>query len=399
MTKHVLLAMILTLAAAAMAAGPSSAPATSSSPASAAGSQPGTIKLDHLRIDRKNRTVTIDAVVCYSPAAMEVFLCREGTKDYESVLSTKALPSHIHAGLLMLGLTPGVPVSVCKGCESHPIHMIPPQGPRVTVTVRWNDANGLPHQAPAADWLTSARDPNKAPPKEWVFVGSDVLPNGAYWADGDGDIICTSNFASAVIDVPFPSTADNSMLEIAGNEKAIPPKETAVEVVIAPVPGAQKDPVGRVTIEIDATGQFWIEGKPHTLDALMGWAEQFNEKHSNGYVVLRARPGAAAYLIELARGNLRLGGIENFTEELLLPHGEPTPRTAAQAKELLEDWQRRLAKPNAIMDPFIDAQAHLQQVQQELDEMQRVQSLLGEYSQQLKHDLAKAQAATRPAKP
>lgn len=360
----------------------------------------GVIKLDHMRVDRKNRTVSIDAVVCYSPQPLEVFLCKQGTKDYESVLSTKALPSHIHAGLLMLGLTPGKPVAICKAsCANHPPHMIAPQGPKLAITMKWTDANGVAHQAAAADWLINNKDANLPAPKEWIFIGSDVMPDGGYWADGDGDIICTSNFASAVIDVPFPSTADNSQLALAGNEKAIPPKDTAVEVILTAMPGAQNDPVARVTLDIDPQGRYWIDGKAHTAEQLIGWADQYTDRHADGQVVLRARPGAPAYYVEIARGNLRIGGVLDFADELLLPRGELTPRTAEQAQALLADWQARLAKPNAILNPFEEAQAHLKHLQHEMDELDRQRALLAEYGAQLTQQFTQAQAATRPAKP
>jgi biopolymer transport protein ExbD len=384
----------------AQADGPAGAPGPAASPAAATttpATQGALFKLPHLTVDRARGQIVIEAEVCFNPGPLEVLLCKTNTKDYESILRTQALPSNVHAGLLALGLSPGKPARMSR-TDTQPASLLPPQGPRLAVTLRWKDKDGNAREAPAGEWLTNPGKKKVGPPQEWVFVGSDMLPGGRYWADQDGDIISLSNFASAVIDVPFESTAVNASLEFAGNEKAIPPKETPVEVVLQVLPGAQTAPAARTLLEIDRFGQFWIEGRRYDVDELGAWAEKYLQKHPEGMVVIRADARAQIQDLERARDALRLAGVADLDEQRLSGAEEPAPHTAEQAGAALKRWQLKFDRwERMLTDPFLDAQEHLQDVQRELHDLDVRKAMLTEYAASLKASMERSKAATQAA--
>jgi biopolymer transport protein ExbD len=366
-------------------------------------SAPGLIRLNHVTLDRAKRTIVIDAEVCFSPDSsgktlpLELFLCKEGTKDYEAVLNTKAQPSDVHAALLALGLTPGKPARVSHA-ETQPATFLPPDGPRLAVTLRWKGADGNMREAPAGQWLRNPAKKDAAPVKDWVFVGSEVLPGGRYWADQDGDIISLANFASAVIDVPIESKADWSRLEFAANEKTVPLKQTPVEVVIHPLEGGETAPAARVILEIDRHGRFWIEGKQYDIDELAPWATQYLQKHVEGMVVLRADPRAEIQDLARAKDQLRFGGVSDIDEEKLGGPDEPLPRAEGQADWALKRWKDKFARwDKQLTDPFEDAQEYLGGLQQEIKDLDARKAMLAQYAGRLKTAMDQSRAATQAA--
>jgi hypothetical protein len=83
--------------------------------------------------------------------------------------------------------------------------------------------------------------------QDWVFAGSgfyvDEDSKKQYYLADSGDFICVSNFPSAMLDVPFESTADNDGLLFEAFTENIPPTGTKVTVVVSPeieTPAAQK---------------------------------------------------------------------------------------------------------------------------------------------------------------
>jgi hypothetical protein len=401
--RPLLLAAVLIAATALLSPGGRAAPpapaAGAARPASAPASQPGLIRLKGLTLDRAGRQLIIQAEVCYDGMPLEAFLCRAGTKDYESVLSTPARPSDVHAALLALGLTQGKPARMSKA-DTQPARFLPPEGPRLAVTLRWKDKDGKDREAPAGAWLTHVGDKKADPPKEWVFVGSDVLPGGRYWADQEmeGDIISLSNFASAVLDVPFQSTSENASLEFTGNAKAIPPKGTAVDVVIRLLEGAEKSPAARFLVELDRFGRYWIDGQARDADDLAAWAGRLLQKHSEAMVVIRADPLARLRDLDRARDQLRLAGVPEVDEQTLAAPEDAVPLVAEQAAWALAKWKEKFAKWDKLLwDPFQEARDHLQDVQRELRLLEARKAMLGEYEAHLRAALKEAQAATQPA--
>jgi hypothetical protein len=378
MNRHVLIVASVCLLAAPVAASPSTTPA--------AGKE---TRLGLVHVDPVKRELTFNAEVCLREGVLEFLLCAWNTKTHESILHTKAKASHIHAGLLLLGLHPGKPA---RWSGSDPeARFLPPAGPALTISLSWKDKDGKPRSADSMSWLHAGDKKDLKLPKDWAFVGSEVLPDNRYWADVDGEIISVTNFPSAVIDIPVESSNADAQRDLFADAKAVPEKGTAVTVAIRPRPGAEKCPHARSTLEIDATGSLRIDGEPIADNKLPDWAERFIAAHERGMVVIRAAGGALVHDLETARAQLRLGGVREFDfQRLAIPDG-PLPRTAGHLKQAMDEWTRKFAKPDDyIENPHDEAQRQLDRIDRHLKAMDQDRQRLKDYAEQLRAAKLKA---------
>ena len=355
----------------------------------------------HMKVDVKARTITIEAEVVRREGLLELVLCQWDTKDYESLLRTKADPSGLHAALLLMGLTPGKPARSIYQSDTETSLFLPPRGAQVALSYRWTDKKGVAHEAAGADWLELAGTAKDKPamPKAWVFVGSDLTSDGQYFADTDGNMISLSNFPSSVVDVPFESSAQNVSLDYQCRTKAIPELGTKVSLVLKVLKGGETADHARVIIEIDRMGRYSLDGKELPVADMREWAMAYLDKHKKGEVTLRVDGRAMAYDIARAKQELRMGGVFDAEQVLLEPPQEAMPRTARQAQLSLEFWARRFEHTDEfIREPTADAQAMLKHIQQEIDALDDVKAMWLDYQRQFERAFKKYQASTRPAK-
>jgi len=356
----------------------------------------------HLTVDRQKRQVTINTEVCLRSGALELLVCGWGTKEHESVLHTRAKASHVHAALLLLGLTPGKPAEWVMIADDNQGRTLPPRGAGLDISLRWTDKNGATRTVGAAEFLTLGNKKGVAAPKEWIFVGSDIFPDGRYWADSEGEIICVANFASAVIDVPFqnPNKQAQQMVDFMANTAAIPAAGTPVEVIIIPRPGAEKAPHARATLEIDPRGRFRLDGRAIARDALRTEATKFIDRHEKGMVVIQAHPGSMVADIVYARDELMLAGVHRVRQRWI-GIGEPVlPKTSAQKAQAMKKWSEKFANPrDFIVEPSRDAGEELKRINAALADLKARQALLDEYRRQLAKALQAYRPTTQPAKP
>lgn len=354
--------------------------------------------LKHLRIDLENRRVTVDAEVCLRAGPLELLLCKWGTKDYESILRTRAEPSDLHAAILVFGLAPGKPASWSPASNKTKAKFLPPRGAAVRIELQWKSAAGDVCRADAGRWLHSTAADPAPTPKTWIFVGSQVLPAGGYWADVDGDVISVSNFEASVIDVPFESSNQNTMLNFTAATDVIPPVGTKVQVIITPMPGAEKADHARAMLEIDRFGRLQLDGRPITHDDLMNWARGYIARHAKAQVFIRAEARSLAWDIARARQALELGGLKDIDQQVLPPMGEVLPRTPRQAKRSLKWWAGQFAKAERlIVDPVRDARATLRRIDDQSRRLDALKAMWSEYAAALGQMLSEYDASTRPA--
>ncbi|MBS3734283.1 MAG: hypothetical protein KGY99_05080 [Phycisphaerae bacterium] len=348
-----------------------------------AGDAPDTVRFKHIRIDRKAERIVFDARVVLREGPLELLVCRRQSKEHESILATPAKAAHLHALLLALGLTPGR--SAHWSDEGPEPTFQPPRGPEVKIKLRWMDKDGKTRQVNATDWIQPTDETAKAPPNKWVFVGSQILANGRYWADVDGDVVSLANFASAVIDVPFESTAEDAALEFEARTEAIPPRKTPVEVIVEPLPGARKSPYASKLLEIDRFGEMRIDGRTIPLDRLDAWARAYIEKHPKGFVHIRAEGRARVADVGNAISGLWLGGLRDYEVQRLRLAMGLLPRTDTQLEQALAPWADKLARADKLLlDPRDEARAVLKQIDSELGHMERRRELLNQYADHLR---------------
>jgi len=381
------------------AAAPTDSTATAG-PTTAPG-QPPKRRISPISLDPKNRNVGFDAEVCQREVMLEFLICRTSTKEHESIMKTDALPSHIHAGLLALGLTRGKPARWSTTREGVS-RFGPPQGPELEITLKWTDKNGVKHTDLAGDWLKGVGKGKLPGPKNWIFVGSEMLPDNTYAADINGEVVSVSNFSASLIDVPFKSSKDagegNEAAEYSANTKAIPPVGTKVRVTISPRPDAEKSPHARILVEIDKFGRIRVDGAPIAPGQLRTWARQFAKKHPRTLAVIRAEARTIVHDVEEAREELGFAGIEETERRHLMPKGPIPPRTVKQARAELARWTRDFRRAeHLLMDPVKEAAVVLRQIDAELAEMRRMKVLWEDYAAALRKALQEHKATTQPA--
>lgn len=349
-----------------------------------------------LRVDRETRTIEIDAEVVQRDVALELLLTSlVNGKPHEAILATPVSGAQLHAALLLMGLAPGRPVHWESLPTGEPV-LVPPAGAEVHVAFRYDD-EGATRSAAAHEWLLTAEG-EPVDPVRWVFVGSDVLEEGGYWADLQGEIVSVSNFPSAVLDVPFQSTTENAALVFRANPAAVPALGTLVTLVIDVPADQQTAAVARATFDIDRFGRYALEGRPVEPEQIVEWARQFKQRHARPYIVARTAPRAMVYDVERLRGLLDEARIEDMDVQMRRVEGEVLPRTPEQMEAALAWWAERFAHAeDYIREPGEQADVVLRQIEYRRRELQAMLELWSHYQTRLRTALGEYHAATQPA--
>lgn len=170
-------------------------------------------EMPHVRVDRDSRIVEfdgfvpIDAHIADAPNLyLEVMVCTPDVRAHESLVASRASPTHIHAALLLIGLAPGRTGSWTWDGEA--TTRVAPEGPRVEVRFLWTDEQGNAHDDLACDWIvsrvTGARLTDCIPAGEprWVFAGSRMVSRGGrewYAAEAEGTIVGLHTFTTETV--------------------------------------------------------------------------------------------------------------------------------------------------------------------------------------------------------
>lgn len=186
----------------------------------------------NLWIDRGRQRVYIDGYVTMREGPLEMFACPVGTKEHESIVATLPTSQQVHAALLAIGAKSGTPVSFIP-------KFVPATGQRIRVWVCYRDDSDKFQVIDARQWVEKLETGDHQQ-QDWVFGGSSFWTDPQtgrqyYQADG-GDLICVSNFTTAMMDVPIASSADAGHLMYGPFTKRIPPRGTPVRLVLVPIP-------------------------------------------------------------------------------------------------------------------------------------------------------------------
>lgn len=184
-----------------------------------------------LWFDRDGRRAILRARVVLREGVLEHLMCKKGTKEHEAILATVAAPQKIHAALLLTGASVGGPVEFVPKFK-------PPSGSPIAIELKWLQ-DGQPRSADARSWVWDEK--TKAPLAiDWVFAGSvlyeDRITRKPAYAADEGDLITVANFASAILDLPIASSANDADRMFTASTKAIPPLGTEVFVIMGPRP-------------------------------------------------------------------------------------------------------------------------------------------------------------------
>lgn len=187
-------------------------------------------KPDKVWIDPQNKLVYVDGYVSLRRGMLEMFACPIGTKEHESVVAVFSRAQTIHAALLAVGAQVGHPARFRPEFK-------PAAGTEIEIEVRWQDADKKWHQAKAQDWVKDIRT-GKPMTHPWVFAGSgfwkDEETGREFYKAEAGDLICVSNFSTAMLDIPAESSQVNDGLLFEANTERIPRLATPVRLVLHP---------------------------------------------------------------------------------------------------------------------------------------------------------------------
>lgn len=188
-------------------------------------------------IETKKKIVVIDGQIVLRKGPLEMFACPPQTKEHESIIQAFSSSRIVHTGLLMVGGEAGEPVAWEPKYK-------PATGSKVDIEIHWLDEKGKPQKARAQEWIRNVKT-QKPMTENWVFAGSEFYKNPntkktTYMADG-GEMICVSNFTTAMLDLPIQSTQSADGLIFEAFTKKIPPLRTRVRIVLKPaVPKKKK---------------------------------------------------------------------------------------------------------------------------------------------------------------
>jgi hypothetical protein len=191
-----------------------------------------------LQVQGDKRRVLVNGYVCLREGQLEQLVTRKNTKEHEAIVAVDADARKIHEALNLAGAVEGSPVRFTPKYTAA-------TGQSIKVTIQY-ESNGKLTTVPGQSWVKDVKT-GKALGVDWVFAGSALVDNPldpdhpkSYLAN-DGDVICVSNFDTAMLDLPIESSQKNDELEFEAWTERIPPLETKVVVILEPIPAPQKD--------------------------------------------------------------------------------------------------------------------------------------------------------------
>jgi len=195
----------------------------------------------NLWFDAKEKRLYLRARVVLRDGFLEHLMCSKGTKEHEAILATDAIPNQIHTVLLMTGADAGKPVQFFPKFE-------PPTGTAIAIELMWM-RDGKVQKQDARKWIKA--DKNMPLERDWVFAGSqlydDTITKKRRYAADEGDLITVANFASAILDLPIESSANDADRAFTTNTEMIPPIGTEVFVALYPRPKPAQKPAAKTS--------------------------------------------------------------------------------------------------------------------------------------------------------
>ncbi len=185
--------------------------------------------------DKENLQVIVGGRISLREGLLEMFACPRDTKEHESVISTVSDAKTVHTGLLATGAIPGIP-----GYWTEESGVVTAEGCTCEVTVVWQDPEqeNSRQEVNAKQMVVDLRT-KETLQHDWVFAGSRWWqdpqdPSYREYQADSGDMICVSNFPSAMLDLNVESSSSNSSLAFGANPETVPPLGQPVLVFIKP---------------------------------------------------------------------------------------------------------------------------------------------------------------------
>jgi hypothetical protein len=189
------------------------------------------------------RKIHLLTEVCLREGQLEALLCKNVTKEHESLLRVDVDGRHIHAALLLAGGVPGSPAKFWDPKTDMPDYK-PATGSRIKISLTYFKGGKL-RTDPAQYWIKDAKA-NKELNTDWVFAGSRLVtppdePDAQpFYTANNGDFISIANFPDSMLDLPVKSSKENEERGYEAIKSRIPPQGTKVILTLEPVPEEKK---------------------------------------------------------------------------------------------------------------------------------------------------------------
>jgi hypothetical protein len=189
-----------------------------------------------LEVEGTRRRVFVNAAICQQKCQLELLMTCKELKAHEAVLNADIDARMLKTAFLVAGAREGKPV------QFDPYR--PASGQTMKITVEYFDKDSKLVSLDAKQWVRDAAT-KKPLAHDWVFTGSRLIPNPldakkTIFLANDGDVVCVSNFESALLDLPIKSSKDNAELQWETNTEKIPAIGTKVTVIFEAVPEKKK---------------------------------------------------------------------------------------------------------------------------------------------------------------
>lgn len=166
-----------------------------------------------VRVNKEAREVEFDgevAINAHNPDTpvvyIEAFVCIPDSKEHESLIATKAKPSHVHAALLALGYSPGKPGHWVATADAPVPQPVNPTGDELRVSIVLDSSTNSTQAAQPHEWVKHISADSRLVPSigqpAFVFAGSRLIDRGGrsiYDADLAGVLVGLHTFGGEVI--------------------------------------------------------------------------------------------------------------------------------------------------------------------------------------------------------
>ena len=122
---------------------------------------------------------------------------------------------------------PGEPV----GWDEKKQQIVPPRGEQLELRIRYRH-QGREKTVGVHEWLWDANRKRSMPATHWVFVGSQRLADGSFFADLDGTVASVVDFSSSLISLPGNHSDADEELWLEPHPKNVPQQGTRCVLLI-----------------------------------------------------------------------------------------------------------------------------------------------------------------------
>jgi len=206
---------------------------------------PGVFRIGKLHLDKIRRSITFPGRVNQAKDLIEYVLVTPNGATHESLLTSEVQPTDLHFAMLLLGAK-GAGLLAPQPGDAPPgqidaiyLKTAPRlKGDNLTFAVKWKDKDGKEQTTPVEDWMVNAETNKSVPRGPWIYSGSMFGADGGFLAQQEGTFASVITNPAALINNPRTGNDNDKVWAV--NEKAVPPVETPVEIVLTITEGTSE---------------------------------------------------------------------------------------------------------------------------------------------------------------